>query len=153
MSTEFTPGAATEIAHKCTIVTLGNNHPLEPSQTLGDYGVSDSPQISLIKTRIRTDNDIGLPHFGRSIDANALKDLDTTWTIMKLSDVIFDNAVVAAADLAFATAEAVTQPSTLPETPSSNALVEFTRENPVAAMVTSAAAGMIVGLVLGRILR
>lgn len=97
MSTQFTPGAATEIAHKCTVGTTGNNHPLSPSDTLAQYGVSTGEQVSLIKVRIRTDEAIGLPHFGRSIEANALKDLDTSWTIMKLSDVVFDNSFNVAA--------------------------------------------------------
>ena len=98
MPKEFTPGAATEIAHKCTIATTGNNHPLTPSQTLGEYGVFTSEQVLSIKVRIRTDDDIGLPAFGRSISPNALKDLDTGWTIMQLSDVIFDFSFVAGAE-------------------------------------------------------
>ena len=153
MSNEFTPGASTEIAHNCTVATLGNNHPLRPSETLGDYGVSGSEQVSLIKTRIREDEDIGLPLFGRSIDANALKDLNTSWTIMKLSDVIFDNSFGVAADLEAIASEGVPQPSTVNERPRSNALMEFTRENPAAALAISAAAGMMVGYFLARILR
>lgn len=152
MSTQFTPGAATEIAHKCTVATTGNNHPLSPSETLGQYGVSTSEQISLIKIRVRTDEDIGLTHFGRSIEANALKDLDTSWTIMKLSDVIFDNSLSVAADLPFVTTEA-TSPASVTEEPRSNTLIEFTRENPVYALVISTGAGAVLGFVLGRILR
>jgi hypothetical protein len=152
MSNQFSPGAATQIAHKCTVATTGNNHPLEPSDTLGDYGVFGSPQISLIKTRIRTDGNIGLPHFGRTIDPNALKDLDTDWTIMRLANVIFDQSFDSGvADLEFA-ADA-SRPVSAPERPRANALAEFARENPTQAMVMSAAAGMMLGFVLGRIFR
>ena len=97
MSSKFTPGAATEIAHKCIIATTGNNHTLTPSHTLGDYGVFSPEQILSIKVRIRTDNNIGLPFFGRTINPNALKDLDTGWTILQLSDVIFDFSFMAGA--------------------------------------------------------
>lgn len=152
MSTQFTPGASTAIAHGCTVATLGNNHDLRPSETLGQYGVTNSEQISLIKTRIRENEDIGLPHFGRSIDPNALKDLDTSWTIMKLADVIFDNSFIVAADFEFVTTEAVPQPTT-GRTSRSNELMEFTRENPAAALAAAAAVGMMVGFFLGRIIR
>lgn len=152
MSTQFTPGASTAIAHNCTVATLGNNHELHPSETLGQYGVFSDVQISQIKTRIRENKDIGLPHFGRSIDPNALKDLDTSWTLMKLADVIFDNAFIVAADLVFLE-DAVPQPTILTPTSRSNALMEFTREKPAAALGAAAAAGMMVGLLLGRIFR
>ncbi|MET0623737.1 MAG: hypothetical protein ABW250_12205 [Pyrinomonadaceae bacterium] len=152
MSNQFSPGAATQIAHKCTVATTGNNHPLSPSHTLGDYGVFGSPQISLIKTRIRTDGNIGLPHFGRAIDPNALKDLDTDWTIMKLATVIFDQSFDSGvADLEFA-ADASRSVSA-PARPRANALTEFAQENPTQAMMMSAAAGMMLGFILGRILR
>lgn len=89
---EFTPGDATDVAYKCTIATTLNNHPLAPNETLHEYGVSSSEQILLIKTRIRTNNDFGLPHHGRSIDPNALKDVDTDMTIAVLSDIILENS-------------------------------------------------------------
>jgi len=152
MANQFTPGAATEIAHKCTVATTGNNHPLSPSETLGDYGVFSGEQISLIKTRIRTDNAIGLPHFARSIDANALKDVSVDTTIMELSNIIFDNSFSAVSDLAFAT-EAIPRSATAPQQPRSDALLEFTRENPGFALITTAAAGLMLGYLLGRVLR
>ena len=153
MSTQFTPGASTAIAHNCTVSVTGNNHPLSPSETLGDYGVFASEQISLIKTTIRTNGDIGLPFFGRSIDPNALKDLNTTWTIMKLADVIFDNSFSTAADAAFVGPEGAPQPTPAAPTPSPNALMDFTRENPAAALAAAAAVGMMLGFLMGRIVR
>lgn len=151
MSNQFSPGAATQIAHKCTVATTGN-HPLNPSDTLGDYGVSDSAQILLIKTRIRTDSNIGLPQFGRTIDPNALKDVDTGWTIMRLANVIFDQSFdIGAADLEFAAG--ASRSVTAPQGTRSNALAQFARENPTQALMMSAAAGMMVGFVLGRMLR
>ena len=152
MSTQFTPGLATRMAHNCTVATTGNNHPLNPSDTLGDYGVFSSEQVSLIKTRIREDDDIGLPHFGRSVDPNALKDLNTSWTIMKLSDVIFDNSFSSAMDLE-SVAREVERPTTVPDVPRSNVLMNFTRQNPAAALAASVAAGFVLGLFLGRSLR
>src|SRR5215213_1519001 len=152
MSTQFTPGVATRIAHNCTVGTTGNNHPLSPSDTLGDYGVFSGEQISLIKTRIREDEDIGLPHFGRSIDPNAHKDLDTSWTIMKLSDVVFDHSFSSAMDLEFVARE-VARPTTVPDVPRSNVLINFTRENPAVALAVSVTAGFVLGLFLSRSLR
>ena len=155
MSNQFTPGASTQIAHNCTIATTGNNHPLRPSETLGDYGVSTSEQILLIKTRIRTNPDIGLPRFGRTIDPNALKDLDTGTTIMQLADVIFDNAFIADSDEAFAASEGVvaTRRAGGVARPRTNALIEVIRQNPVAALMAATAAGMLTGFMLGRMRR
>lgn len=93
MPEEFTPGNATDVAHKCTIAATLNNHPLRPNETLAEYGVSTNEQILLIKTRIRTNSDFGLPHHGRSIDPNALKDLDPDWRIADLSNVILDESI------------------------------------------------------------
>lgn len=154
MSQQFTPGAATEIAHKCTVATTRNNHPLSPGHTLGDYGVFGSEQLSLIKTRIQTDKDIGLPRFGRSINPNALKDVDTGWTIMKLSNVISDQSFDrGASDLPFAPADVAPRPADTMERTRSNALAEFARENPTQSIMMAAAAGMMMGFVLGRIRR
>jgi len=152
MSNQFTPGASTQIAHNCTIATTGNNHPLSPSETLDDYGVETPDQILLIKTRIRTNPDIGLPRFGRTIDPNALKDLDTGTTIMQLADIIFDNAFIADSEGAFAAAEAgeAARPAGGVARPRANAMIEAIRQNPVPALMAAAAAGMLMGFMMGR---
>lgn len=153
MSNPLTPGASTAIAHNCTIATTGNNHPLRPSETLGDYGVSTDDQILLIKNRIRTNSAIGLPRFGHTIDPNALKDLDTSWTIMMLADVIFDNAFVSPdAEEAFAASESVValRGAGGAVRPRAGALVEMVRQNPIPALVVTAAVAMLTGFMMGR---
>lgn len=153
---EFTPGDATDVAHKSTIATTLNNHPLRPSDTLGDYGVSTSDQILLIKTRIRTNQEFGLPHHGRSIDPNALKDIDTDTTIADLSNIIFDESFDMPSNLPFPTSD-LTLPSEADEgrpgraasSGTTGAMVEFTRQNPVQALLISGAVGMFMGLMMG----
>ncbi|MCA1565893.1 MAG: hypothetical protein LC803_09700 [Acidobacteria bacterium] len=153
---EFTPGDATDVAHKCTIATTLNNHPLRPNETLGDYGVSTSEQTLLIKTRIRTNQDFGLPHHGRSIDPNALKDIDTDTTIADLSNIIFDesfdtpsNLPFLTSDLTFPSADDEGRPGAVAASGTAGAMVEFTRQNPVQALLISAAVGMLMGLIMG----
>jgi hypothetical protein len=163
---EFTPGDATDVAHKCTIATTLNNHPLRPSETLGEYGVSTSEQILLIKTRIRTNQEFGLPHHGRSIDPNALKDIDTDTTIADLSNLIFDESFDVPSDLPFPTSDvafaadadagspvgassAASAESSSAASGRAGAMVEFTRQRPVEALMISAAVGMLMGLVMG----
>jgi hypothetical protein len=154
---EFTPGDATDVAHKCTIATTLNNHPLRPNDTLGEYGVSTSEQILLIKTRIRTNNDFGLPHHGRSIDPNALKDIDTDTKLADLSNVIFEQSFDVASDIPFAASEMDVPSGTGTGERASadavsnaaSAIAEFTRQNPVQALMISAAMGMLMGFMLG----
>jgi hypothetical protein len=157
---EFTPGEATDVAHKCTIATTLNNHPLRPNDTLGEYGVSTSEQLLLIKTRIRTNNDFGLPHYGRSIDPNALKDIDTDTKLADLSNIIFDESFDVQATPVFAAREmrlpsgAGTQARSLSGASNvTEGILEFTRQNPIQALMISAAMGMMMGFMLGTMRR
>jgi hypothetical protein len=157
---EFTPGDATDVAHKCTIATTLNNHPLRPNETLGDYGVSTGEQILLIKTRIRTNQDFGLPRHGRSIDPNALKDIDTDTTIADLSNIIFDKSFDTPSDLPFPTSDVTLpsgadagRPGGAAASGTVGAMVEFTRQNPVEALAISAAMGMLMGLLISSLRR
>lgn len=150
---EFTPGDATDVAHKCTIATTLNNHPLSPNETLADYGVSTSEQITLIKKRIRTDDAFGLPHHGRSIDPNALKDLDLDWRIADLSNLIFDESFES--ESAFINPSMAKGPAVKlgRSSPSisrpADTIVELTQQYPIQALVISATLGMLLGFVLG----
>jgi hypothetical protein len=91
-SDDFTLGDAVSIAHKCTVEVAGHDHELDPSATLENYGIKTGEQEALLKKDVRTNDDIGVPAFDREINANALKDLNKTWTIGKLRDVIFDSS-------------------------------------------------------------
>lgn len=158
---EFTPGDATDVAHKCTIATTLNNHPLRPSETLAEYGISTGEQILLIKTRIRTNEDFGLPHHGRSIAPNALKDIDPDTTIASLSDIIFDQSFDLPSAMPFPTSDAQIPSGagageegvTGAASSVAGAVVEFTRQNPVQALMISAAMGMFMGLMIGSMRR
>ncbi|MBC7911584.1 MAG: hypothetical protein H7Y30_13840 [Pyrinomonadaceae bacterium] len=158
---EFTPGDATDVAHKCIIATTLNNHPLRPNETLAQYGVSTGEQILLIKTRIRTNSDFGLPRHGRSIDPNALKDVDTDTTIADLSGIVFDESFDLPSALPFAASEVELSSRASTGSPAragamsnaANNVVEFTRRNPVQALMISAAMGMLMGLMIGTLRR
>jgi hypothetical protein len=135
---DFTLGDATTIAHNCTVDVAGHDHVLDPSAKLSDYGIDTQEQEDLLKKDVRTNKGIGVPSFNRSINANALKDLNKGWTIAKLRDVIFDTSVpvVQPAD-AFA-------PNSLGLR--STDAAQFTRGHMVTAAAVSAAAGMVMGL-------
>jgi hypothetical protein len=142
---DFTLGDATTIAHNCTIDVAGHGHVLDPSAKLSDYGIETSEQEDLLKKDVRTNNGIGVPSFNRSISPNALKDLNKGWTISKLRDVVFDNSVPVGQG---AGATGVTRGAAGPRRPDEEA--QFTRGQMMTAAVVGAAAGMLVGLFLGR---
>ncbi len=139
---DFTLGDATTIAHNCTVDVAGHDHVLDPSAKLSDYGIDTSEQEDLLKKDVRTNKGIGVPSFNRSINANALKDLNKGWTITKLRDVIFDTSVPVAqpADTASFAARSLGQRST--------DAAQFTRGHMVTAAAVSAAAGMVMGLII-----
>lgn len=156
---EFTPGDATDVAHKCTIATTLNNHPLRPNETLAEYGVSTSEQILLIKTRIRTNSDFGLPHHGRSIDPNALKDLDLDWRIADLSNVVFDESFESSSKMLMDAARSIVPQAArdlgkqaaaaINPKGAGVAIVEFTKQNPIQALLISTTIGIMLGFLLG----
>ncbi|HKO98696.1 MAG TPA: hypothetical protein VJU86_16980 [Pyrinomonadaceae bacterium] len=158
MADDFTPADATDVAHKCTVATTLNNHPLRPNDTLADYGVSTSEHILLIKTRIRTNSDFGLPYHDRSIDPNALKDLDLDWRMADLSNVVFDESFVSPSAMPIVAARSAEPRTRIPSirqgggvsqrTPSAR-LIEFTRQNPIEALLISTTIGILVGFLLG----
>ena len=87
----FTPGEAMLVAYKSVTTTTGSGEPITPTATLAQYNARD-PDIPAIRNRVINNAEFGLAHYGRSMKANALKDLDTSWTLQNLADVTFDES-------------------------------------------------------------
>lgn len=96
MSDNFTPGAAMTIAYKSVTTTTGSHSPVEPTATLAQYNAHDQ-DLPSIRDKILNNKEFGLPHYQRTMDPNALKDMSTGWTLQKLADLIFDESTPAAA--------------------------------------------------------
>ena len=90
---EFTPGEAMLVAYKSVTTTTGSGEPITPTATLAKYNARD-PDIPAIRNRVINNAEFGLAHYGRSMNANALKDLDTSWTLQDLADVTFEESFV-----------------------------------------------------------
>jgi hypothetical protein len=88
----FTPGDAMFVAHQSVIRTTGSGEPAIPTASLGEYNVNTDQQLLAIRNRIRNNSDFGLPHFNRSIDPNALKDIATDTVLQDLADLIFSES-------------------------------------------------------------
>ena len=143
---DFTLGDAISIAHKCTVEIAGRDHDLEPSSTLEAYGIKTGEQESLVKKDVRTNGQIGLPAFNRTISPNALKDLTKKWTITKLSDIIFDFSHPTGEETLAAAASAGSPSgagrSAPPQRPA--------RSAGTLTVMISAAAGFLMGFMLGQ---
>lgn len=96
MAETFTPGAAMNIAYISVTSTTGSHSPVEPLFTLAKYNAHD-PDLPSIKDKILNNKESGLPHYQRTMNPNALKDLGTGWSLQKLADLIFDESVPQAA--------------------------------------------------------
>ena len=146
---DFSLGDALQIAHQCTIDVTGKDHAPEPSATLSNYGIKTGEQISLLKKDIRTNNAIGLPAYGRTINPNAFNEMTTAWTISKLSDVIFDfSTPVVEESVKFAARSAAARGAEASQ--ASEPQKEFTRANMMQATMIAGAMGMLIGIFLGR---
>jgi hypothetical protein len=84
---DFSLGDAERCAHDCA-TDVGKSIEFDPSNTLGDYGLTASEQFSLYRKDIRTNTSFGLPSFGRTIDPNALKDLSDSNTILEVGKIL-----------------------------------------------------------------
>jgi len=143
MADDFTLGQATDIAHKCAIDVSGQERELDPSAKLEAYNIITAEHEDLLKKDVRTNDAIGLPSYGRTINANALKDLTKQWTIAKLRDVIFDTSVSSAKTDAFSHFQEGLLRAPEPQ-PS------FSRSNLIAAALITGAAGFIIGFLGAR---
>jgi hypothetical protein len=143
----FNRGDATQIAYQCTIDITGSNRALDPSAKLSFYNVQTEQEVFLIKKDIRENTRIGLPAYDRIIDLAELNDLSKDWTILQLSDVIYRKSTstgeATPATLAGARSLASNEPGW------SDALSGYVRENPIQAVLLSAAAGLFLGFLLG----
>lgn len=93
---DFTPGAAIAIAYRSVTDITGSGEPIEPLFTLDKYNMRGQDVIS-VQDNILNNNTFGLPHFGQTMNPNAIKDLTPSFTLQHLADVIFDNAAPLAA--------------------------------------------------------
>ena len=143
MADDFTLGQATDIAHNCAIDVTGQERELDPGAKLEVYSVITAEHEDLLKKDIRTNTAIGLPAYGRMINANALKDLTKQWTIAKLRDVIYDTSVPIAEADAFSHFREGSLRAPAPQP-------GFTWDNLIVPSLVSAAAGFIIGLIVGR---
>lgn len=143
----FNRGDATQIAYQCTIDITGSSRDLDPSAKLSFYNVQTEQHIFLIKKDIRENEGIGLPAYERTINLAELNDLAKDWTILQLSDVIFKKSTSTseAMPATFAGARSLA----LSKTGRSDALSGYVRENPIQAVMFSAAAGLLLGFLLG----
>jgi hypothetical protein len=141
---DFTRGDALQIAHSCTVDVAGQDHVLDPGSKLFGYGIITGEQEDLVKDDVRTNESIGVPSFNRRIDPNALKDLNRNWTIGKLRDVIFDFSE----PLGVSVASAGARRRVAARSAGHSDVV--TRESMMMAAAIGAAAGMLVGFLLGR---
>lgn len=91
MDEDFTPGDAINIAYKSVTTTTGSGEPVSPLKTLEEYGTVQQ-DIPTIRSKVITNQEFGLPKYGRTMNPNALKDLNTGWTLQKLADITFDDS-------------------------------------------------------------
>jgi hypothetical protein len=141
------------VAHRSVINTTGSGEPATPTATLDKYNVHTSEQLRGIRDRVRNDPQFGLPRFDRSIDPNALKDIATDTALQELADLIFFQSfalsVPAIASASASVSARRASASSAEDRSMMRRVAEFTQENPMPALMVSAAAGMIVGLLIG----
>jgi hypothetical protein len=151
MSDAFTPGVALRVGYNCVVDVTKSNRPIEPSEELRRYNVRTDQHVLLIDNNIHTNRRIGLPAHRRTMPINALKDMDSSWTMRQLGDVIFQNSVPAELSrdssgfsraLESAFGESVAQ--------ASSGMLTSARNHPVEMMAVAAAAGMVLGFLIGR---
>jgi hypothetical protein len=149
----FTPGDSMFVAHQSVVKTTGSGEPAIPTATLDMYNVNTNQQLQGIKDRIRNNPDFGLPFFKRSIDPNALKDIATDTVLQDLADLIFFQSFDVSQPSASAARIRSAGADSMAGRPPLKAMTEFTQENPVPALMIAAAAGMLIGFLLGSAIR
>jgi hypothetical protein len=151
MASDFTPGIAIRVGYNSVIDVTGSNRPLTPADTLARYNVVDDDQILLITTNIIENNSFGLPKFERTIDPDALKDLNNGWSLRDLGDVIFDESAPANPSPAFASQRSVASVASGPafSPVALSRLASVIQENPIAAVMISASIGVALGMLIG----
>jgi hypothetical protein len=147
----FTPGDAMFVAHQSVVHTTGSGEPAEPTRTLAEYNVNTPQQLQGVRDRIRNNTQFGLPHFNRSIDPNALKDIATDTVLQDLADLV----LLQSFEVGQAMAASVRSNRGLDVTDGGpmQAVAEFTRQNPMSALMIAAGTGMLVGMLFGALLR
>ncbi len=148
MASDFTPGLAIRVGYNSVIDVTGSNRPLTPADTLDRYNVVDDDQILLIRNNIIENDSFGLPKFDRTIDPDALKDLNNGWSLRDLGDVIFDESTPTSPSPAFASRATVSSDE-ISSVTSNNPLVSLVQENPMAAVMISASIGLVLGMLIG----
>jgi len=148
MASDFTPGIAIRVGYNSVIDVTGSNRPLTPADTLDRYNVVDNDQILLIRDNIIENDSFGLPKFERTIDPDALKDLNSGWSLRDLGDVIFDESTSTSPSPAIASRASVLSDEVSPAT-SNNPLASLVQENPMAAVMVSASIGLALGMLIG----
>jgi hypothetical protein len=84
---DFNSGDAMNIAYTSVTKTTGSTSAVDPPSTLDKYNVQDA-DLPSIKQKILNNQGYGLPHYQRSMNANALNGLGSGWTLQELADVI-----------------------------------------------------------------
>jgi hypothetical protein len=150
---QFTPGDAMFVAHQCVVHTTGSGEPAKPDATLDQYNVQTQQHLQGVRSRVRTNSDFGLPHFNRRIDPNALKDIATDTVMQELADLIFFQSFDVSQPLPTSAASASLPEFNVSDRGPLQAVSDFTRDNPMPALMIAASAGMLVGILFGGLLR
>jgi hypothetical protein len=92
---QLTAAQCLQICSDCIRDVTHSTRSLNPHDKLEMYNVNSDEQIDNVRVRIVGSHDIGVPHYGFSIDKNALRDMSTDWKISDLVDRIQTRAVPA----------------------------------------------------------
>ncbi|MGB8508206.1 MAG: hypothetical protein WCD76_07370 [Pyrinomonadaceae bacterium] len=151
----FTPGDAMFVAHTSVIKTTNSGESADPSATLDMYNVNTGQQLQGITSRIRNNTQFGLPHFKRSIDPNALKDIATDTVLQDLADIVFFQSFPTSQPTA--AAAGVSRTGARMSRAGAGGLMgrvtEFTQEKPMSSLLMATAGGTLLGFMIARCIR
>jgi hypothetical protein len=88
----MSPGDAESVAYDCVTRVTGSDLEFKPENPLEVYGVHTPVQCQLISVTIVGDKNIGVQNYGYTMDPNALRSLDKSWTLGQLATGIQQSA-------------------------------------------------------------